>query len=156
MFSSKVHVKWHSTLVVKYSSILHWFFVQTVKNCIMCKCIIVLIYIGLCRIYRVIQKSVKHFKNSQQIDYATDHGNSYADRDRNATIFLHISLMLNVSTFGNTVDIYAISHLVPHACQHISVDGHTCYYCLLAANQGNYVRELFTKKKLGKFLSLSA
>jgi len=30
--------------------------------------------------------------------------------------------MLNVSTFGNTVDIYAIVHLVPHACQHITVD----------------------------------
>jgi hypothetical protein len=57
--------------------------------------------------------------------------------------FLQISQMLNVSTFGNTADIYAIVHLVPHACQHITVDGHTCYYCLLAANQGNYVRELF-------------
>jgi len=33
--------------------------------------------------YRVIHKSVKHFKNSQQIDYATDHGNSYVDRERN-------------------------------------------------------------------------
>ena len=31
--------------------------------------------------------------------------------------FLHISQMLNVSTFGNTADIYAIFHLVPHACQ---------------------------------------
>jgi len=30
--------------------------------------------------------------------------------------------MLNVSTFGNTADIYAIIHLVPHACQHITVD----------------------------------
>ena len=29
--------------------------------------------------------------------------------------------MLNVSTFGNTADIYAIVHLVPHACQHITV-----------------------------------
>jgi len=36
--------------------------------------------------------------------------------------FLHISQMLNVSTFGNTTDIYAIVHLVPHACQHITVD----------------------------------
>jgi hypothetical protein len=53
--------------------------------------------------------------------------------------------MLNVSTFGNTTDIYVIVHLVPHACQHITVDGHACYYCLLAANQGNYVRELFLK-----------
>ena len=30
--------------------------------------------------------------------------------------------MLNVSTFVNTADIYAIVHLVPHACQHIAVD----------------------------------
>jgi hypothetical protein len=36
-------------------------------------------------------------------------------------VFLHISQMLNVSTFGNTADIYAIVHLVPHACQHIAV-----------------------------------
>jgi len=36
--------------------------------------------------------------------------------------FKHISQMLNVSTFGNTADIYAIVHLVPHACQHITVD----------------------------------
>jgi hypothetical protein len=52
-------------------------------------------------IYRVIHKSVKHFKNSQQIDYATDHGNSYADRQRNSpSFFLHISQMLNVSSGG--------------------------------------------------------
>ena len=30
--------------------------------------------------------------------------------------------MLNMSTFGNTADIYAIVNLVPHACQHITVD----------------------------------
>ena len=36
--------------------------------------------------------------------------------------FLHISQMLNVSTFGNTADIYAIVHLVPNACRHITVD----------------------------------
>jgi len=67
---------------------------------------------------------VKYFKNSQQIDYATDHGNSYADRERNSPrfFFLHLSQMLNVSTFGNTAGIYAIVHLVPHACQHITVD----------------------------------
>jgi hypothetical protein len=33
--------------------------------------------------YRGIHNSVKYFKNSQQIEYATDHGNSYADRERN-------------------------------------------------------------------------
>ena len=66
---------------------------------------------------------MKHFKNSQQIDYSTDHGISYADRERNSTIFFkHISQMLNMSTFGNTADIYAIVHPVPHACQHITVD----------------------------------
>jgi hypothetical protein len=77
------------------------------------------------------------------------------ERETLQVFFLHISQMLNVSTFGNTATIYAIFHLVPHACQHITVDGHTCYYSLLAANQCNYVRELFLKK-LGKFLSLSA
>ena len=35
-------------------------------------------------IYRVIHKSVKHFKNSQQIKYSTDHVSSYADRERNS------------------------------------------------------------------------
>jgi len=35
---------------------------------------------------------------------------------------IHISQMLNVSTFGNTADIYAIVHLVPHKYQHITVD----------------------------------
>jgi hypothetical protein len=64
---------------------------------------------------------------------------------------LHISHMLKVSTFGNMADIYAIVHLVPHACQHFTVDCHTCYYYLLAANQGNYVRELFLKKSLQNF-----
>jgi hypothetical protein len=59
-----------------------------------------------------------------------------------------------LSTFGNTADIYAIIHLVPHACQRITVDGHTCYYCLLAANQGNYVRELFLKKTCSVSLSI--
>ena len=39
------------------------------------------------KLYRVIHKSVKHFKNSQQIDYATDHGNSYADIERNSSSF---------------------------------------------------------------------
>jgi hypothetical protein len=30
--------------------------------------------------------------------------------------------MLNVSTFGNTADIYAIVHILPHTCQYITVD----------------------------------
>ena len=66
---------------------------------------------------------MKHLKNSQQIDYSTDHGSSYADRERNSpSFFLHILQTLNVSTFGNTADIYAIVHPVPHVCQHITVD----------------------------------
>jgi len=66
---------------------------------------------------------VKHFKNSQQINYSTDHGSSYTDRERNSpSSFSHISQILNVSTFGNTADIYAIVHLVPRTCQHITVD----------------------------------
>ena len=36
--------------------------------------------------------------------------------------FFNISQMLNVSTFGNSADIYVIVHLVPHACQNITVD----------------------------------
>jgi hypothetical protein len=44
--------------------------------------------------------------------------------------------MLNISTSGTTADVFAIVHFVPHTCQHITVD-HICYYCLLAANQGN-------------------
>ena len=75
-------------------------------------------------LYRVIHKSVKHFKSSQQIDYSMDRGISYADRERNSPsfFFLYISQVLNISTFGNTADIYAIVHLVPHACQRITVD----------------------------------
>jgi len=30
---------------------------------------------------------VKHLKNSQKIDYSTDHGSSYADRERNSPFF---------------------------------------------------------------------
>ena len=66
---------------------------------------------------------MKHFKNSQQINYSTDHGSSYVDRERKTLQdFLNNSQMFNVSTFGNTADIYAIVRLVPHACQHITVD----------------------------------
>ena len=73
-------------------------------------------------LYRIIHKSVKHFKNSQQINYSTNHGSSYADREKNSLSFFSPPQMLNMSTFGNTADIYAIVHLVPHACQHITAD----------------------------------
>ena len=44
------------------------------------------------------------------------------ERETLQVFFLLISQMLNVSTFANTADIYAIVHLVPHVCQHITVD----------------------------------
>jgi len=44
------------------------------------------------------------------------------ERETLQVFFLLISQMLNVYIFGNTADIYAIVHLVPHACQHITVD----------------------------------
>jgi hypothetical protein len=62
--------------------------------------------------------------------------------------------MLNEPAFGNTADVYAIVHLVPHACQHIRVD--YIYNCPLAANQDNYVRGLFLTKNVESFsLSIS-
>jgi len=45
------------------------------------------LFFCLFRLYRVIHMSVKHFKNSRQIDYSTDHGISYADRERNSPSF---------------------------------------------------------------------
>jgi hypothetical protein len=36
-------------------------------------------------IYRVIHKSVKHLKNSQQRNYASGHDNSYANRERKSS-----------------------------------------------------------------------
>ena len=67
---------------------------------------------------------MKHFKNSQQTDYSTYNGSSYADRERNSPslFFLHISQMFSLSTFGNTADVYSRVRLVPHASRHITVD----------------------------------
>ena len=47
----------------------------------------IFVLLHLTYVYSVIHKSVKHFKNSQQIDYSTDHGTSYADRERNSPRF---------------------------------------------------------------------
>jgi len=57
---------------------------------LLCLLLLLLIICTNIYIYRVIHKSVKHFKNSQQIDYSTDHGISYADRERNSPSFLYI------------------------------------------------------------------
>jgi hypothetical protein len=54
-------------------------------------------------------------------------------------------------TFGNMADIYAIVRVVPHTCQHLQ-NALFAYYCLLVANEGNYMRRLFLKKN---FESLS-
>jgi hypothetical protein len=46
-------------------------------------------------VYHVIHKAMKHCKNSQQIDYAMDHGNSYANRESNSPSFiLTLSLLM--------------------------------------------------------------
>jgi len=44
------------------------------------------------------------------------------ERETLQVFLIHISQKLNVSTFGNSADIYAIIHLVPHASKHITVD----------------------------------
>jgi hypothetical protein len=41
-----------------------------------------------------------------------------------------------------------------HTGVNTSVDGHTCYYYLIAENQGNYVRELFLKRHGNFYLSI--
>jgi len=63
---------------------------------------------NLCRpytvLYRVIHKSVKHFKNSQQINYSTDHGSSYTDRERNSPSFFYIfPLPANLQDLRNCI-----------------------------------------------------
>ena len=48
--------------------------------------------------------------------------------ERETLLYLHISQMLKVSTFGNIADINAIVHLVPNACTHImSTRNETAY-----------------------------
>jgi hypothetical protein len=96
---------------------------------------------------------VKHFKNSQQIDYTMDHGISYTDREINSpSFFLHISQMLNVSTFGNTADIYTIVHFVPHASAY---HGRRSYLLLLvlspSGKSGQTRARAFPLKKTWKF-----
>jgi hypothetical protein len=44
------------------------------------------------------------------------------ERETLHDFFYVILHMLSMSTFGNTADFYAIVHLAPHACQHITVD----------------------------------
>jgi len=63
--------------------------------------------------------------------------------------------MFNVSTFGNTADIYAIVHLVPHACHHITVDqshssGDTVAKIWRLAGSGNTKTVSFTNPQKKK------
>jgi hypothetical protein len=44
------------------------------------------------------------------------------ERETLQVFILYILQLLNLSTFGNTADIYPIVHLVQHVCQHITVD----------------------------------
>ena len=59
-------------------------FIQSFEVMTVCKCQSRQIQ-NLCQpytvLYRVIHKSVKHFKNLQQINCSTDPGSSYADRE---------------------------------------------------------------------------
>jgi hypothetical protein len=82
--------------------------------------------------------------------------------------------MINVSTFDNTAGIYAIVHLVPHACQRITFDpshssGDTVAEILEISGEWRHKDSVLhkppedtlniceiCKKKLGEFLSLSA
>jgi len=44
------------------------------------------------------------------------------EREKLSKFFLTYFAVAHLSTFGNTADIYATVHFVPHACQHITVD----------------------------------
>ena len=74
------------------------------------------------RLYSVIHMSVKHFKNSQHIIYSTDHGSSYADRERSSPSFFYIFHRCSMCPPSVIRQISMTVHLVPHACQHIMVD----------------------------------
>jgi hypothetical protein len=70
--------------------------------------------------------------------------------------FLHISQMLNVSTFGYTADIYTIIHFILHASAYHGrpEPQQRRYCCFLAANHGSSVRGLSLKNTWRVFLSI--
>jgi hypothetical protein len=55
---------------------------------------------------------VKHFKNSQQIDYATDHGNSYADRERNFPMHIILHWPLQNLLGSKPTDMYVLGQIL--------------------------------------------
>jgi hypothetical protein len=83
--------------------------------CVYCR------FVSVPRLYWLIHKSMKHLKNSQQINYATD------------TKFYYTEIqIISPSLFAYSTDaqciylwlhgrIYTIIHFIPHAC-HITVD----------------------------------
>ena len=74
--------------------------------------------------YRVIHKSVKHFKNSQQIHYSTDHGSSYADTERNSPSFFFFYIFHRCSMYSPLVirQTSMRQSISFHARQHITFD----------------------------------
>jgi len=79
-----------------------------------------------------------------------------SQREKLSKFFLHISQMLNVSIFGKMADIYEIVHLVPHACQHITVDqshssGDTVAKIWRLAGSGDTKTVSFTNPQKEKF-----
>jgi len=55
-----------------------------IATCLAKYVVMILLFINK---YMVSHKSVKHFKNLQQINYSTDYCSSYADRERNSPSF---------------------------------------------------------------------
>jgi hypothetical protein len=103
---------------------------------------------------RVIHKSVKHFKNSQQIDYTTNHGNSYADRERNSPRFFYV--FHRCSIYPPLV-IRQTCDNPSHSTRVSEYHGRRPYLLLLSPSgkSGQLCARAFPFKKLGKFLSLS-
>jgi len=78
------------------------------------------------------------------------------ERETLQVFFKHISQMLNVSTFGNTADIIAIVHLVPHAsAYHGRPEPQQRGYGITKGGHIEHLSNIYIKK-LGEFLSLSA
>jgi hypothetical protein len=98
---------------------------------------------------------VKNFKNLQQTTQQIMVILMLIERKNLQDFFYIISQVLNVSIFGNTADLYEIVHLVPHACQHITID-HICLLLPPSGKSGKLCASAFPYKKLGEFLSLSA
>jgi hypothetical protein len=124
-------------------------------------------------LYRVIHKSVKHFKNSQQIDYATDHGNSYADRKRNSPSFFTYFTDAQCVFWGfvkETVFVPALPanlqdlhNCITSAVAWVHHDTLTCVWNEMGYRIDAVLPKVDTmsickicKKKLAEFLSISA